>query len=58
MSLALPVPVAALLWFTSRRDVMGRYCNGVPTRVAATFAAAAVVTLNVVLLVEAAASRS
>lgn len=58
LSLALPVPVAALLWFTSRRDVMGRHCNGVPTRVAATFAAAAVVTLNVVLLVEAAASRS
>jgi manganese transport protein len=57
LSLALPVPVAALLWFTGRRDLMGRYRNGMPTRVVAAVAAGAVVTLNIVLLVEAAASN-
>ena len=51
LSLALPVPVAALLWFTSRRDLMGPHRNAVPTRILAALAAGAVVVLNVVLLV-------
>lgn len=52
LSLALPFPVAALLWFTSRRAVMGEHRNGVPTRVAAVLCAIAVVALNVALLVQ------
>ena len=52
LSLALPFPVAALLWFTSRRALMGVHRNGVPTGVAAMLAAIAVVALNIALLVQ------
>ncbi|HJP97267.1 MAG TPA: Nramp family divalent metal transporter [Rhodanobacteraceae bacterium] len=52
LSLALPIPVAALLWFTSRRNLMGMHRNAVPTTTIAVAAAGAVVALNVVLLVQ------
>ncbi len=52
LSLALPVPMIAVIVFTSRRDVMGAFVNGMPTRAAAIVAAAIVLTLNLVLIVQ------
>ena len=53
LSLALPFPVVALLWFTSRRAVMGEHRNGIVTSAVATLAAIAVVALNAGLVVQA-----
>jgi manganese transport protein len=52
LSLALPFPMAALVWFTSRQDIMGQYRSGRPVRFAAGGAALAVLSLNVVLLLQ------
>ena len=49
LSLALPVPMLALLWFTSRRATMGEFVNRRGTIVAAVAAAALVLALNGVL---------
>ena len=54
LSVALPVPMIALLWFTSRRDLMGIYRNSRLTNVAAVVGTLAVLALNGVLLVQAA----
>ena len=54
LSVALPVPMVALLWFTSRRDLMGVYRNSRLTNVAAVVGTVAVMALNGVLLVQAA----
>jgi manganese transport protein len=54
LSVALPVPMVALLWFTSRRDLMGVYRNSRLTNVAAVVGTLAVLALNGVLLVQAA----
>jgi manganese transport protein len=51
-SFALPVPMAALVWFTCREKVMGRYRNRLPMIVAAVASAIAVLVLNVVLLLQ------
>jgi manganese transport protein len=53
LSLILPVPMIALLILTRRRDVMGSYANGRLTRAAATAAAAIVLALNLLLLLQA-----
>lgn len=45
--------MAALLWFTSRRELMGVHRNGVLTGSLAVLSAGVVVVLNVVLLVQA-----
>jgi manganese transport protein len=50
LSMALPVPMIALLVLTGRADVMGAFVNGKCTRVAATLAAILVLALNIVLL--------
>ena len=50
LSLALPVPMIALVVFTSRRSVMGPFVNGPWTKAAAAAGAAVVLTLNGVLL--------
>ncbi|RQH06589.1 Nramp family divalent metal transporter [Paraburkholderia dinghuensis] len=50
LSLALPVPMAALVWFTSRADVMGTYRNRRFTVWLAVTGAAIVLALNTVLL--------
>ncbi len=50
LSFALPVPMIALVHFTSRRDVMGEFATGPLTMVAAAVAAALVLGLNFVLL--------
>src|ERR1700737_4469461 len=52
LSLALPVPMIALLLFTQRPDIMGCFANGRVTRVAATAGTAVVLVLNTVLLLQ------
>jgi manganese transport protein len=52
LSFALPVPMAALIWFTCRERVMGQYRNGVPMMLAAGFSGVVVLVLNVVLLLQ------
>jgi manganese transport protein len=50
LSIALPVPMIALLWFTSRDDLMGVYKNRRLTNLAAVAGTVAVLALNGVLL--------
>lgn len=52
LSLALPVPMVALVWLTGRRDVMGAFVNRRATQIAAIGCAAVVLGLNVVLLLQ------
>ncbi|MEO6959033.1 MAG: Nramp family divalent metal transporter [Burkholderiaceae bacterium] len=52
LSLALPFPMVALVWFTCRRDTMGAYKNRALIVVVSTAAAIAVIALNVVLLLQ------
>ncbi|QGZ64918.1 Nramp family divalent metal transporter [Paraburkholderia acidisoli] len=53
LSLALPVPMIALVYFTRRRDVMGEFANNRLTDAAAIAATAVIVVLNLVLVVQA-----
>jgi manganese transport protein len=50
LSMALPVPMIALLVLTGRADIMGAFVNGRWTRFAAIVAATMVLALNLVLL--------
>lgn len=50
LSLALPVPMIALLVFTGRRDIMGAFANGPLVQTLAIAGGALVLTLNGVLL--------
>jgi manganese transport protein len=52
LSIALPLPMIALLYFTGRPDVMGVFTNGRLTRVIATVATAIVLGLNLVLIAQ------
>jgi manganese transport protein len=52
LSLALPLPMVALVLFTRRRDVMGAFANSRLTDAAALAGAAIVLVLNVVLLLQ------
>jgi manganese transport protein len=52
LSLVLPVPMIALLILTRRRDIMGSCASGFLTMAAATAAAAVVLALNVLLVVQ------
>jgi len=52
LSLALPIPMIALVHFTGRRDIMGDFANGRLTQIAAIAGAAVVLTLNIVLLLQ------
>jgi manganese transport protein len=52
LSLALPIPMIALLLFTQRPDIMGCFANGRVTRVAAIAGTAVVFVLNTVLLLQ------
>ncbi len=52
LSLTLPVPMIALVLFTRRRDLMGRFANGAVMQTAALAATVAVGALNVVLLLQ------
>jgi manganese transport protein len=53
LSIALPAPVIALIIFTSRKDIMGAFANSRLTNAAACFGALVILTLNVVLLLQA-----
>src|SRR6185312_12462189 len=50
LSIALPLPMVALLMFTRRADLMGRFSNGPITRMAALLGTALVVMLNLFLI--------
>jgi manganese transport protein len=52
LSLALPFPMAAVVWFTSRRDVMGPHRNRPLTALLATAGAVIVLALNVLLVLQ------
>ena len=52
LSLALPVPMIALLILSSDKAIMGQFANGPATRVLAAACATAVIALNGVLLYE------
>jgi manganese transport protein len=52
LSIALPLPMIALLIFTGRRDIMGAFTNGRITRVAALLGTAVVLALNLFLIVQ------
>jgi manganese transport protein len=52
LSIALPLPMIALINFTGRRDLMGDFANGRLTRIAALIAAAGVLALNTVLILQ------
>lgn len=52
LSFALPFPVVALVWFTCRSDIMGRYRNGPLIGVLTVLAALLVLTLNLALLLQ------
>jgi manganese transport protein len=52
LSIALPLPMIALIIFTSRPDIMGTFANSALTRIAAIVATAVVLVLNAVLIVQ------
>ncbi|MBT9382420.1 Nramp family divalent metal transporter [Pseudooceanicola sp. CBS1P-1] len=52
LSIALPVPMVALLIFVSRRDIMGAFRLGLVWRVLAGAGAAVVLSLNFILLAQ------
>jgi manganese transport protein len=52
LSLALPFPMMALLWFSCRQDIMGVRKNRTFTTILATVAATAVLSLNALLLLQ------
>jgi len=52
LSIALPVPMVALIIFASRADIMGGFRIGWPLRVLAILGAGLVLTLNAVLLLQ------
>jgi manganese transport protein len=53
LSIALPMPMFALLFLTRRADIMGVYANRRMTQIAAVVAAGAVLLLNAVLIFQA-----
>ena len=52
LSVALPLPMIALLLFTGRADIMGKFVNGRVTRIAAVVATVLVLVLNTFLIVQ------
>jgi manganese transport protein len=52
LSIALPLPMIALLMFTRRKDLMGEFVNGAVTHAAAIIGAAVVLALNGFLIWE------
>jgi manganese transport protein len=52
LSIALPLPMIALLMFTRRRDLMGAFANGRATQAAAIAGTAIVLALNVFLILQ------
>ena len=52
LSIVLPVPMLALLWFTTRRQTMGEFVNSRATTIAALIGTIVVLILNVVALLQ------
>ena len=52
LSIALPLPMIALIVFTGRADIMGRFANGALTRLLALIGAAVVLLLNLFLIAQ------
>ena len=52
LSIALPLPMIALVIFTGRRDIMGAFTNSRLTRIVALTGTAVVLSLNVVLIAQ------
>jgi manganese transport protein len=52
LSIALPLPMIALIMFTRRRDVMGQFVNGKVTNMAAITGTIIVLLLNVLLIAQ------
>lgn len=52
LSIALPLPMIALIIFTGRRDIMGSFSNSRLTQVAAMVAAGVVILLNLFLIAQ------
>ncbi len=52
LSIALPLPMIALLMFTRRPDIMGAFVDGRVTRIAAVAATIVVLALNVFLILQ------
>src|SRR5216684_1088645 len=52
LSIALPLPMIALLMFTRRADIMGQFVNSRLTTIAAMFATAVVLLLNAILILQ------
>ncbi|MFV0279417.1 MAG: Nramp family divalent metal transporter [Rhodoblastus sp.] len=50
LSIALPIPMIALLLFTGRRDIMGDHVNARATQIAAIIGTAIVLALNIVVV--------
>jgi manganese transport protein len=50
LSIALPVPMIALVMFTARTDIMGEFCNRRLTTIAAIVCMVVVLVLNVILI--------
>ena len=52
LSIALPLPMIALLMFTRRRDIMGRFANSRLTHFAAIVGTVIVLSLNIFLILQ------
>ena len=52
LSIALPLPMIALLMFTRRADIMGKFANGRVTQIAAVVATGLILLLNGFLIVQ------
>ena len=52
LSIALPLPMIALLMFTRRPDIMGAFANGRLTNVAALIGTVVVLALNMFLILQ------
>src|SRR5260221_6256856 len=52
LSIALPLPMVALLMFTRRNDIMGRFANGRLTNVAAILGTIVDLSLNLLLILQ------
>ncbi|MBI0003858.1 Nramp family divalent metal transporter [Bartonella sp. M0177] len=50
LSISLPVPMIALLYFSGRKVIMGQFANGIVTQIVAILSAIVVLILNFVLL--------
>ena len=53
LSIALPLPMIALVMFTRRRDIMGAFANGALTNLVAITGTVVVLCLNALLILQA-----